>query len=62
MINKDLSFDEIEKNTLNVKSRKARGFDKIPNDILKRSEIHILLLNIYKLFLTMEGFVSRPNS
>ncbi len=49
MINRGLlSFDEIEKMTRNLKSRKSYGFDKIPNDILKRPEMHNLLFNMYK--------------
>ncbi len=55
MINRDLSFDEIEKMTRNLKSHKSCGFDKIPNDIQKRPEIHILLCNMHNLFLTMES-------
>ncbi len=50
MINRNLSFDEIEKMARNLKSHKSCGFDQISNDILKRSEIHILLFNMYKLF------------
>ncbi len=45
MLNRDLSFDEIEKMAGNLKSCKQRRFDKSPNDILKRSEIYVLLFN-----------------
>jgi hypothetical protein len=39
MLNKDLSFDEIEKMTKYLKTGKSCGFDKIPNEVLKRPEI-----------------------
>jgi len=50
MLNTDISFDEVEKMTRNLKYRKACGFDKIPNEVLKISEIHVLLFNMYRMF------------
>ncbi len=52
MLNRELSFDEVVKMTQNLKCRKACGFVKIPNEVLKRSEIHVMLFNMFKIFLT----------
>ena len=56
MLNMDISFDEVEKMTRHLKNNKACGFDKIPNEVLKRPEVHTLLFNIYKLFLNVVKF------
>ncbi len=50
MSNRELSFEKFIKITHNLKCWKACGFDKILNEVLKRTEIHEMLFNMYKLF------------
>ncbi len=43
MLNRDLSFGEIEKMTRNLKSCKSCGFENILHDIVKIPEIHVVV-------------------
>ena len=49
LLNRDISFDEVEKMTQRLKNNKACGFDSIPNEVLKRQPVHLFLFNFYKL-------------
>ena len=46
-VNKEITFDELEKKIANLKDKKAVGFDGIPNEVLK---FHNVKLSLWKLF------------
>jgi len=46
-LNKNISYDEIEKQIFKLKNKKAAGIDGIPNEILKHKDVMLVL---YKLF------------
>ena len=47
VLNVDISFDEIEKVVGKLKTRKATGWDKIPNEVLKNTKVHMLLYYLF---------------
>ena len=50
MLNCDITLEEVEKMTRKLKCKKACGFDLIPNEVLKKPEIHTVLSKLYNLF------------
>ncbi len=46
-LNRPLSFDEIEKTVLRLKNKKASGIDCIPNEVLKKHDVMLLLYNLF---------------
>lgn len=47
MLNDPISFDEVEKTAKKLKSKKAIGIDKIPNEVLRCEKSHILLFRLF---------------
>ena len=50
MLNDDISFDEVQKITNRLKNNKSSGIDKVPNEVMKKYDVQILLWNMYRLF------------
>ena len=50
MLIDDISFDEVQKITNRLKNNKSSGIDKVPNEVMKKYDVPILLWNMYRLF------------
>ena len=50
LVNRELSFDEIEKTVRKLRLKKSVGIDFIPNEILKNHDVKVALFSLFTVF------------